>query len=180
MIRVVLGALADQASDAVLRPVRSDLEPVSAAARDVGLRAGEDVDERLRAGGQVPVGGAVLTPGGALAAGFVIHVVVMSSEEPQSRASVDKALRNGLARAGDWGLGSLALPALGLGAGSLDPEEAAVGLLRVLREHEGSGAPPTELILVAVTEFEKDLLERLIEAGAGKNPSAGNRADRDL
>ena len=180
MIRVVLGALADQASDAVLRPVRSDLEPVSAAARDVGLRAGEEVDERLRAGGQVPVGGAVLTPGGALPAGFVIHVVVMSPDEPQSRASVDRALRNGLARAADWGLASLALPVLGLGAGNLDPEDAAVGLLTVLHEHDRSGRPPTELVLVAVSAFEKDLLERLIASGAGKNPSAGNRADRDL
>jgi serine/threonine-protein kinase len=180
MIRVVLGALADQTADAVLRPVRSDLEPVSAAARDVGQRAGEDVAERLRAAGQVPVGGAVLTPGGALLAGFVIHVVVMSPDEPQSRASVDRALRNGLGRAGDWGLGSLALPVLGLGAGSLDPEDAAAGLLRVLRDHERSGALPTELVLVAVSEFEKDLLERFIASDAAKNSSAGNRADRDL
>lgn len=162
MIRVVLGTLADQGTDAVLRPIRADLEPVTAAARDVGLRAGEAVDERLRAGGQVPVGGAVLTPGGGLPATFVIHAVVMSAEEPQSRASVERALRNGLARAADWDLASLAVPALGLGAGNLDPEEAAAGLVTTLREHDRSGRMPTEVVLVAVSEFERELLERLL------------------
>ncbi|MCA1789129.1 MAG: macro domain-containing protein, partial [Thioalkalivibrio sp.] len=103
MIATVLGALAQQEVDAVLRPIRSDLDPVSSAAREVGVRVGPDVNARLRAGGHLPVGGAVLTPGGGMAAAFVIHAVVMSADEPQSQQSVERALRNGLARATDWG-----------------------------------------------------------------------------
>jgi len=162
MIRVVHGALADQAVDVVLRPIRADLEPATGAARDVGHRAGSGMEARLRANGQIPVGGAVLTSGGTLAAGFVIHAVVLSDEEPQTRASVERALRNGLGRATDWGLASMALPVLGLGAGSMEPEAAARAFLEVLREHVASGTPPADLVVVATSEFERELLEGLL------------------
>ena len=68
MIRVVLGALEDSDTEAILRPIRSDLTPVSAASRDVGSAAGPLMEERLQSQGSVPVGGAILTPGGSLAA----------------------------------------------------------------------------------------------------------------
>ncbi|MDZ7780860.1 MAG: macro domain-containing protein [Gemmatimonadota bacterium] len=162
MIEIVQGELSDQDTDAVLRPIRSDLAPVTAAARDVGQRAGAAVEDRLEATGRVPVGGAVLTPGGGLVASFLIHAVVMSMEEPQSRATVERALGNGLARARDWGVTSLSLPALGLGAGSMNPEESARAFLDVLQGHLETGEPPRELRVVAINEFERDLLARML------------------
>jgi O-acetyl-ADP-ribose deacetylase (regulator of RNase III) len=162
MIAIVLGELAQQEVDAVLRPIRSDLDPVSAAAREVGVRAGPDVNTRLRAGGHLPVGGAVLTPGGGLAATFVIHAVVMSTDQPQSRLLVERALRNGLARAADWGVDSMALPVLGLGAGTMEPEDAIRAFLEVLREHIAGGKPPLDLTVVAASEYEHDLLGRML------------------
>ena len=162
MIEVVLGDLAQQNAEAILRPIRADLDPVSAAGREVGRRAGADVEERLRAGGHVPVGGAVLTPGGGLPSMFLIHAVVGSVEEPQSQLSVERALRNGPARATDWGVTTLALPVMGLGAGSMEPEDAARAFVVVLREHVSGGRPPHELTVVAASEYERDLLERLL------------------
>lgn len=162
MIEVVLGDLAQQPVEAILRPIRSDLDPVSAASREVGRRAGLDVEERLRAGGQVPVGAAVLTPAGALPSMFVIHAVVGSVDEPQSRVTVERALRNGLARATDWGVNTLAMPVLGLGAGSMEPEDATSAFLDVLREHLADGRPPLDLKVVAASEYERDLLERML------------------
>jgi len=164
VIRVVRGALADQDVDGLLRPIRSDLDPVTAAARDVGQRAGERVAERLAASGALPVGGAELTPGGGLAARLVVHVVVMPPEEPQTPSSIDRALRNGLARAADWELDSLALPLLGLGAGRMDPEETARAFLDVLEEHLAAGRPPLDLCVVASNEYERDLLDRMLGA----------------
>lgn len=162
MIRVVHGVLADQAVDAVLRPIRGDLEPATSAARDLGARAGEEVEARLRTNGQIPVGGAILTPAGRLPASFLIHAVVLSADEPQTRASVERALRNGLARAGDWGVDSLALPVLGLGAGNMDPEAAAGAFVEVLHEHVASGVPPRDLVVVTASEYEQELLERML------------------
>ena len=113
MLRVIIGDLAVQEAEAVLRPIRSDLAPVNALSRDLGSAGGEVLESRLSKLGSIPLGGAVITPGGDLAADFVIHVVVMSEDEPQSPITIQRALRNGLRRATDWELSSLAIP-LGL------------------------------------------------------------------
>lgn len=166
MIGVVTGSLADLEVDGVVRAIRSDLAPANAGARDLALAAGPDLESRLERTGALPLGGAVLTPGGALPAAFVIHVAVMSEDEPQTTATVRKALENGLRRASDWELASLALPPLGLGVGNLDAEDSARALVDVLLEHVRAGLPPLELTIVVASEYEADLFERIVAEGS--------------
>ena len=168
MIRVVLGDLADQESEALLRPVRSDLTPVTAAARDLVQRAGEAVADRLEKLGPLPVGGAVMTPAGALSSSFIIHVVVLSREEPQTSSSVQKALRNGLRRAADWEVMSLSLPPLGLGVGAMEPEDAARALVDLLNDHIAEGRPPLDLAIVVSSPYELELFGRLVGGGGSE------------
>lgn len=157
-----MGQLAAQQVDALVRPVRSDLAPVSAASRDVGLAAGEELEERLSRLGALPIGGAVLTPSGKLSAAFLIHVVVQSEEEPQTDLSVQRALRNGLRRATDWGLASIALPPLGLTVGTTEPEESARALVEILFNHLDEGAAPLDLTIVVGSTYEVELFEALV------------------
>lgn len=163
MIRVVVGELATQQVEGLLRPVRTDMAPVSSASRDIGIAAGGQLQERLSKLGTLPLGGAVLTPSGNLGADFLIHAVVMSEEEPQTSLTVQRALRNGLRRAADWGLASLALPPLGLGVGNADPEGAARALIEILFNHLDEGVAPLELIVVVASKYEAELFEGLVE-----------------
>ena len=163
MIHVVVGQLREQRVEALMRPVRSDLAPVSGPSRDVVLDAGEELQERLGRMGLLPVGGAVLTPAGTLPAPFLIHAVVMSEEEPQTSMSVQRALRNGLRRAADWGLASLALPPFGMAVGAGDPEVAARVLVEILFNHLDEGVAPLDLTIVVSSDFESDLFGRLVE-----------------
>jgi O-acetyl-ADP-ribose deacetylase (regulator of RNase III) len=163
VIRVVVGDLSVQVVEALLRPIRSDLAPVSAASRDIGLAAGEELEDRLARLGTLPIGSAVLTPSGRLSAGFLIHVVVMSEEEPQTSLSVQRALRNGLRRATDWGLASVALPPLGLTVGTTEPEESARSLVEILYNHLDEGAAPLDLTIVVASDFEANLFGGLVE-----------------
>jgi len=163
VIRVVRADLATLQVQGVVRPVRSDLAPVDVAARNLVLAAGPELEERLARMGMLPVGGAVLTPAGRLAASFIIHVVVMSDEEPQSSLSIQRALRNGLRRAADWGVESLAVPALGLGAGSIEPEVPARVLVDILFNHLDEGAPPLDLTIVVGSDFEATLFGQLVD-----------------
>lgn len=174
MIRVVVGDLSAQQVDALVRPVRSDLAPVSAASRDIALAAGEELEERMSRLGTLPIGGAVLTPSGKLAAGFLIHVVVQSEEEPQTSLSVQRALRNGLRRATDWGLASIALPPLGLTVGTTEPEDAARALVEILFNHLDEGAAPLELTIVVGSDYEVGLFEGLIDDMARARSSLSN------
>ena len=163
MIRVVEGDLADQQVDAVMRAIRADLAPANSGSRDLVHGAGSAVEERLERIGALPLGGAVITPGGDLPADFVIHVVVMSEEEPLTGPSVRKALRNGLRRASDWALESLALPPLGLGVGMLEADASARALVDILCDHLDEGRPPLELTLVVGSAYEGELFRRLVE-----------------
>lgn len=174
MIRVVLGDLAAQSAEGLVRPVRSDMAPVSGSSRDLVIAAGTELEERIGRMGLLPVGGAVLTPAGRLPASFLIHVVVMSEEEPQSSFTVQRALRNGLRRAADWELRSLALPPLGLAAGTIDPEPSARALVEILFNHLDDGVPPLDLSLVVSSDFEVALFEGLVQQMARLRSSIHN------
>ena len=157
MIRVVRGNIEEFEGDAVARPVGSDGEAVSAVARRLEVVGGDEMTARLQRMGEMPVGGAFLTPGGELPARFVLHLVVRSPEEPTSWHTIQRALLNALGRAHDWDLASLAIPPLGLGAGNLDSEEAASLLVAVLQDHLEQGRTPSELVIVVETEYEEQV-----------------------
>ncbi len=134
--------------DCVVRAVSSNLEPVTSLGRAVGAAAGADLEERVERMGELPVGGAVITPGGGLHADFMVHVVVQSGEEPVTRSGVRKALVNGLRHACRLGVETLALPPLGTGAGNLDAEAAADVMVPVLREHLEREDFPKQVIVM--------------------------------
>lgn len=167
MIRVVETRLTEIEVDAIVRPVRSDLGPVSSAGRHLGVVAGEEVEARLAQTGALPVGGAVMTPAGTLPCAFLIHAVVMSDEEPQTTATMQRALTNALGRAVDWGLESLALPPIGIGVGMTEPEVHAQALVDILQAHVAAGQPPLDITIAVASAYEADLFRRLIQEGKG-------------
>jgi O-acetyl-ADP-ribose deacetylase (regulator of RNase III) len=162
MIRVGCGSLACSDAEAVMRAIRSDLSPVNASSRDLLSAAGGGVEARLESVGAIPVGGAVITPAGALPSAFIIHVAVMSDTDPQSPTTIDKALQNGLRRASDWELTSLAVPPLGMSAGLTEPEIAAKALVQTLFRHCEEGQPPLDLRIAASSPFEAELFEQIV------------------
>ena len=173
MIQVVLAELATLPVQGIVRPVSSDMAPANVLARDLVTAAGPELAERMGRLGMLPVGGAVLTPAGQLAADYLIHVVVMSHDEPQSTLSIQRALRNGLRRASDWGLESLAVPPLGLGAGSLDAESSARVLVEILFNHLDEGLPPLELTIAVASDFEAELFGQLVAETGRMRSSVG-------
>ena len=162
MIEVVLGVLHEQEVEGILRPIRSDLVPVTAVSRDVAEGAGEAITEKLDQIGSIPLGGAVITPAGGLDADFIIHAVVSAPDDPETPASVQKALENSLRRAADMGLESLALPPLGTGIGRLDAEECALAMLEMLFFHLDEGQPPLDVRIVTGSEYEQHVFERIV------------------
>ncbi len=170
MIRVERGSLAESTCEAVVRPVRSDLDPVSALSRDLGALAGPRVEERLRRMETLPLGSAVVTPAGDLPCSFLIHIVVMSAEEGTTSPVIQRAVKNALGRAADFGIESLAMPPLGLGVGTTEPEVAARALVELLADHGRDGLPPDEVRIVVPSDFEADLFRAAIE---GVLPAGG-------
>lgn len=164
MIEVVQGRLVDARSEAILRPVGSDLMAVTAAGREVDLQAGDSVRRRLAALGEVPVGGAVVTPGGGVEVPFLIHAVVQSRDEAPTSAIVRLALTNGLRRAAEWEIRTLALPPLGVGVGQMDAEGAARDMVALLLEHMGATGFPATATVVTPGAYEAEVFRGALGA----------------
>jgi len=165
VIRVERGELAAATAAAVLRPVTSEWAAVTPASRRLEVALGTSLAEQCRATGELPVGAALVTPGGALGFELAVHVAVRSATEPVSPAGVVRALRAGLRRLDEWGVRSVAMPPLGTGAGNLDIEEAAELSIPVLLEHMDSCAFPGEVVIVVESEYEQDVFERRLRPG---------------
>ena len=163
MIEILLSDLSDIQVEAIMRSISSDLDPDTPQSRDLADRAGSVVTQRMQARGDLPVGAAVITPGGDSGAGFLIHVVLQSAEEPVTREGLRAGLKNGLRRAAEWGLESLALPPLGTGAGNLDAQDSAALMVPVLAEHLLGTENPRKVTVAVGTEYERDVFHRAVE-----------------
>lgn len=167
-MRVSVVRDAEPATEGVLRPVNSTLEGTSAASRRLGVAAGDGVAERLRQLGELPAGGAVITPAGDLPVAFLIHAVVQTPDEPASEPLVRRALTNGLRRAEEWGLRSLTVLAFGVGPGNLEAEEAAGIVADVLHEHAPTADTLDEVVIAVSSEYEADVFQRRIAQDFGE------------
>lgn len=172
MIEVRVGDLASVRADALVRPVRSDGESITAVGRRLEVAAGPAVGSRLQDMGDLPVGGAVITPGGELPTPFLIHTVLQSPEEPVTAPGVRRALVNALRRASEFGIRLLALPPVGVGPGNLDAQEAARILGEVLAEHRQGGEEPRNLLIVVESDYEHQVFGRLASAEEPSSPEA--------
>ena len=156
MIHVLRADLLAAAADALVRSVGTDMEACTGLDRRLGERAGEEVLDRLRAFGEIPIGGAIVTPGGDLPAPLLIHAVLRSIDDPISEGSVARAFLNVLRQAAEWEVATLAVPPLGVGGGNLDAEDSARVMCAVLRDHGFAAAFPRQVTLVVSNDYEEE------------------------
>lgn len=175
MIHVEVGDLLTVEAEAFIRPVNTQLDPISAIGMRIEDALGRDVSERIRQMGDFPVGGAFITPAGDLAAGFVIHAVVQSLEEPTTGDGVRRALVNACRRAREWGIASLALPLVGATPGGLDSDTAASFVVEALAE----GDAPAEVYLVVSNEFEQNACDRALGRRGEVGPDEDDEREDD-
>jgi O-acetyl-ADP-ribose deacetylase (regulator of RNase III) len=160
VIRVVVGDLAREPVDAVIRPADAGLAPVGPAAARLDELGGPRFAEQRRTATALEAGAAVVTGGGDLVAGFAVHVVVADERGPAGREKIRRALVSAWQRAGDWGLHRLATPLVGAEDGQLTPAEAAGLLVETFPDDPRAGREL--VIVVAATEREavEDIVRR--------------------
>lgn len=168
MIEVRQGDLAELAAGAVMRPVAADFAAVTPAMRRLDRAAGPAVEAQCRQIGELPLGSAVITVGGALPVEYLVHVAVRSQDEAVSASTVRLGVLNGLRRIAEWEIDDVGMPLLGTGAGNLDAEDAARILVSVLMEHLQGSAFPKHVTVMVENEYERLAVERAL-AGPAAN-----------
>jgi O-acetyl-ADP-ribose deacetylase (regulator of RNase III) len=166
VIRVLLQDLAITERDATLRPVSAEWTAVTPSMRRLEVAAGPRIEEQCRAMGELPVGSAIITSAGALAARFMVHVVVRSMDEQVTEHGVRRGLQNGLRRLAEWGIHTVAMPPLGTGAGNLDADESAAIIIPVLREQLRVGGPPSGFHIFVDSDYDRDVFETHVRAAS--------------
>jgi O-acetyl-ADP-ribose deacetylase (regulator of RNase III) len=164
VIRVVVDDLAGVAVDAVLRPADQSLDPVTPAMSRLDRQAGDRFEAQRRVTTPLEAGAAVVTGGGDLKAPFVLHVVIQDPTSPVGRDVVRRALVSAWQRATDWGLGTIAAPLVGAGAGQLSMEEAASLLAETFPRE--ADRHPAELRIVVEREEEREMVEAILRRTA--------------
>jgi O-acetyl-ADP-ribose deacetylase (regulator of RNase III) len=173
MIEVVRGELGAVRSQGVLRPVTAEWTAVTPAMRRLDPLIGPEIEDQCRKMGELPLASALVTGAGGLAADLLIHVIVRSATQPVTAAVVSRGLVNGLLRAEEWGIGDLALPPLGTGAGNLDAEESADVMVPILQEWLRGENPPRTFRIVVDNDYEFGAFDRKVRQAPAMGGAAG-------
>jgi O-acetyl-ADP-ribose deacetylase (regulator of RNase III) len=90
----------------------------------------------------------------------------MTRGEPVTPAGVRRAAAAALRQAGQWQIGTLALPPLGTGAGQLTVEEAADALRLALGDIAPDAGHPANIVVVVETDAEREIFEARLAGGS--------------
>jgi O-acetyl-ADP-ribose deacetylase (regulator of RNase III) len=158
VIRVVVGELAREPADAVVRPADAGLAPVGPAAARLDEIGGERFAAQRRTATPLEAGAAVVTGGGDLPAGFALHVVVADERGPAGADRIRRALVSAWQRAEDWQLWRLATPLVGTAGGPLTSTEAATLLVETFRDRADSRLE----LMIVVDPSDHEAVEAIV------------------
>jgi len=149
------GDITEMDVDAIVNSVNSDLilgAGVSGAIRRVG---GPEIQEECNKIGTIPLGHAAITTGGKLPCRWIIHGAVLPLGLWADEKSVRNAMRNCLKLAEEKKVKSLAVPAIGAGAGAFPIERCADVVFQETFEHLKQ---PTSLEAIVFVLYDEKYL----------------------
>ena len=151
MARIELwnGDICDLEVDAIVNPANLSLWMATGVGGAIKRAGGDAIEFAAVRQAPVPLGGAVVTPAGTLAARAVIHAVSLDRDRRTSGPTIEAAVRSAMARAREIGATSIAFPALGTGVGGFPLDEAARITVQTVRE-ELAHSPTVDHVIFAL------------------------------
>jgi O-acetyl-ADP-ribose deacetylase (regulator of RNase III) len=143
------GDICDLEVDAIVNPANLSLWMSTGVAGAIKRAGGDEIEFAAVRQAPVPLGEAIVTPGGTLAAGAVIHAVSLDRDRRSSGPVIEAAVRSAMARAREIDARSLAFPALGTGVGGFPLDEAAQITVDTVRD-ELTRSPGIEHVTFAL------------------------------
>ena len=127
MARIELwnGDICDLEVDAIVNAANLSLWMSTGVSGEIKRAGGDAIEFAAVRQAPVPLGEAIVTPAGKLAARVVIHAVSLDRDRRTSAEIIDKAVRSAMARARELRVASIAFPAMGTGVGGFPLDEAA-------------------------------------------------------
>ena len=162
------GDICDLEVDAIVNAANLSLWMSTGVGGALKRAGGDAIEFAAVRQGPVPLGGAIVTPAGKLAAKAVIHAVSLDRQRRTSGPVIEAAVRSAMARAREIGATSVAFPALGTGVGGFPLQEAARISVDTVRE-ELSSSP---MIAHVIFALRGDEAYRVFSAALHPTPAA--------
>ncbi len=143
------GDICDLEVDAIVNAASTSLWMATGVGGALKRRGGDAIEFEAVRQGPAPLGGAVVTGAGVLAARHIIHAVSLDRDRRTSAPAIQEAARSAMARARELNLRSIAFPALGTGVGGFPLEEAARVTVVAVRD-ELARSPGIERVIFAL------------------------------
>jgi O-acetyl-ADP-ribose deacetylase len=169
-IDVWQGEISELEVDALVVGANESLFMTAGAAASVKRHGGEGIERAAVDQGPTPAGAAVVTPGGELAAPYVIHAVGVGHDRVADPAVLAASIRSALAFVEPLQLRRIAVALIGTEHGAFGIEDAA----RVVVGTLVADAPPSIEAIVLATPHAQEvraLGDALRAAGAGASVS---------
>jgi O-acetyl-ADP-ribose deacetylase (regulator of RNase III) len=135
-LEVVDGDITRLEVDALANAANDRLWMGAGVAGAIKRAGGDEIEREAVAKGPIPIGEAVATGAGRLAARWVIHGAVMGQDLRTDAERIRRTTSSCLRVADELGAESLALPAFGTGVGGFPLEECARIMAEAAREHQ--------------------------------------------
>jgi O-acetyl-ADP-ribose deacetylase (regulator of RNase III) len=119
------GDICDLEVDAIVNPANLSLWMATGVGGAIKRAGGDQIEFAAVRQAPVPLGEAIVTTAGSLAAKAIIHAVSLDRDRRTSGPAIEQAVRSAMARAREIGATSIAYPAIGTGVGGFPLEEAA-------------------------------------------------------
>jgi O-acetyl-ADP-ribose deacetylase (regulator of RNase III) len=128
------GDICDLEVDAIVNAANISLWMSTGVSGEIKRTGGDSIEFAAVRQAPVPLGEAIVTPAGQLAAKVVIHAVSLDRDRRTNGEIIDRAVRSAMARARELRLASMAFPAMGTGVGGFPLDEAARVTVRAVRD----------------------------------------------
>jgi O-acetyl-ADP-ribose deacetylase (regulator of RNase III) len=168
------GDICELEVDAIVNAANPSLWMATGVGGALKRAGGDTIEFEAVRQAPVPLGGAVVTSAGRLAAKWVIHAVSLDRERRTSSDAIALATRNAMTRARELGARSIAFPALGTGVGGFPLDAAARTSVAVVRE-EASRSPALDRVVFALRGAAAyDAFSVALVASSGSSGAAYN------
>ncbi|MFH0955110.1 MAG: macro domain-containing protein [Candidatus Micrarchaeota archaeon] len=146
-IVLVQKSIVDLPVEAIINAADVSLKMNGGVAAAIKKKGGKDIEDEAVEAAPAELGQAIATSAGKLDAKFVIHAAAIKLGVPAIEENIRKAIKNSLELADSLECESLAIPAIGTGAGGFPKEDSA----RVLLEEISAFKPNSvKTILVSL------------------------------
>ncbi len=178
MARIELwnGDICDLEVDAIVNPANLSLWMSTGVSGAIKRAGGDAIEFAAVRQAPVPLGEAIVTPSGTLAARAVIHAVSLDRDRRTSGAIIEAAVRSAMARAREINAASIAFPALGTGVGGFPLDEAARITVETVREELGRSPGIEHVIFALRGAAPYEAFQAALAPGIATARSAGDGA----